>query len=475
MDSNLALQQAARRRDVEDDALLGLRNGWAIVVRQRRLITAITLAVTMLGALYAAVKKPVYEGNMLIQVAPRSSGEKKNMLGEVAATFDQDTSAASEVGVIRSRAVIGPIVTALRYHIDARPKYFPLLGAGLSALHDELSAPAGGYCWGAERITVSGFEVPDAFLNKEFVVTQLGAGRFRLSDRRGSIQAEGSTDAPLALQLAGGGRLRLHISALHALPGAQFLVVRKPALTVVEDLQQALVVAETSKDSSLISVALQGTDAAAIATTLNALGSEYIRQYQQRRARSAQASQALLDSQLPGLKQRMELAEEKLNAFRDQNGTADLAEETRLQVQRLAANEQSLLDLAQKKSDLLVRFGPAHPAVTGIEKQIGLAGAGKNALAARVRRLPLLEQELGRLARDVKVSTEVYSNVLRTAQELRVISLEQAKGVRLADAPVVPRTPVNPRGTTIVLAAALGLLLGLLGAFVNQTIARTYE
>ena len=49
--------------------------------------------------------------------------------------------------------------------------------------------------------------------------------------------------------------------------------------------------------------------------------------------------------------------------------------------------------------------------------------------------------------------------------------MEQADNVRLADAPVMPRKPVNPRSTTVVLAAALGLLLGLLGAFMKQLLA----
>lgn len=353
MNSNLALYEA------EDDSILGLRRGWDIVSRNRRLIAAIALGVTLLGAVHAALKKPVYEGSMLIQVAPRTSGVKKNMLGDVAATFDQETTAAAEAGLVKSHVVLQPVAASV--------------------------------------------------------------------------------------------------------PG-----------TTVEDLQRTLVVAEMGKDSGLISVSLRGADRVAIQAILGAIGKEYLRQHQQRRARAAQASQALLESQLPGLKRRMELAEETLNAFRDQHGTADLAEETRVQVRRLAASEQSLLEFAQKKSELLVRFAPAHPAVAGIDQQISLAVADKNARAARVRRLPLLEQELGRLAREVKLATDLYSNVLRTAQELRVISLDAAGGVRLADPPAIPNKPVNPRSTTIALSAAFGLLLGLMGAFANQLTARKY-
>lgn len=453
MNSNIALKKAALC-ELEDDSILGLRNGFNLVLRYRGLIAAITLTVTAMGGVYALVRKPVYEGNMLIQVAPRPPGERKHMLGEVGATFDQGTTASSEAGVLRSRAVIGNVVTALRYHIDVRPKGASIFGSPGDA----------------DRMSVTEFEVPQSQIDRDFTVTLIDAGRFRLSDEKGKVDAVGSIGAPLDLQLPA-GRLRLHIAAIDARPGTQFLVTRKSDVAVVEDIQESLIAAETAKDTGLISVSLRGADPAAIHALLSGIANEYLRQYQLRRSRSARAAKGSLDSQLPTLKQRMEDAESKLNAFRDQHGTADLAEETRLQVQRLAASEQSLLELSQKKSELLVRFGTAHPAVSGMDDQISLVRAEKNALATRVRRLPLIEQELGRLARDVKVATDVYSNVLRTAQELSVISVEQADNVRLADAPVIPRTPVNPRSTTVVLASALGLLLGLLGAFMKQLLA----
>lgn len=480
MNSNFTLQKPTRRQsqvrpyqDEGDDSIVGLRNGLDIVLRSRGTILAVTLAVTAMGVAYAVVKKPTYEGNMLIQVAEKRSGEKRSMLGEVAATFDKETTAASEVGVIKSRAVVSKVVAQLQFVIAARPKYFFLIGAHMSSMREGLSRPGiaglGGYCWGAERIAVTAFDVPDIYLGKDFVVTRLGGGRFRLEHEKSNFSVSGNIGVPLKVALPA-GKLHVHVAALDGLPGAQYLLQRKAEAAVVEGIQKTLVIAETGKESGLISVALRDTDPRAIFTLLSSLGNEYIKQYQQRRSQSAEKSLALLESQLPGLKRRMELSEKNYNQFRNTNGTADLNEETKLRLQRLAGSEQSLLELGQRKTELLVRFGAAHPVITGINNQISLVAGEKKLLAERIQRFPIVEQELGRLARDVKVATDLYTNLLRTAQELRVISLEKSEGVRLVDAPVIPTQPVNPRSTTIMLAAALGLLLGLLSAFLKRVL-----
>lgn len=481
MNSNFTLQKPIRRSgqvrpyQVEpEDTFVGLRNGIDIVIRSRGLVIAVMLVVTLLGTMYALVKKPIYEGNMLIQVAEKRSGERKNTLGDTAATLDRETTAASEIGVLRSRKIVTKVVDSLKLHIEAKPKYLFFIGARISAMREGLSTPgiAGrdGYCWGAESILVSEFEVPEQYFDKEFVVTREGGGQFRLTEKLSKIDVLGSIGVPVKIQFVGGGVLALNVAAIEARQGAQFLVKRKSKLALVEGIQKAMVVTETGKESGSISVSLRDVEPQSIYALLNELGNEYIREYQERKTKAAEKSLALLESQLPGLKRRMESSEANYNVFRNRNGTADLNEETKLRVQRLAGSEQSLLELEQKRSELLMRFSPAHHVLLGIDSQIGLLVAEKKSLAERIQRFPLLEQELGRLTREVKVTTELYTNLLRTAQELRLVSLEKADDVRIVDVPVVPDLPVNPRSTIITLSAALGLLLGLFGAFLKRIV-----
>ena len=71
-----------------------------------RLILGIAAVVTLAGALLAFMMTPVYETNLLIHVEEDSPRESKNLLGELNALFDQKTSAAAEMELLRSRLVV---------------------------------------------------------------------------------------------------------------------------------------------------------------------------------------------------------------------------------------------------------------------------------------------------------------------------------------------------------------------------------
>ena len=81
-------------------------------------------------------------------------------------------------------------------------------------------------------------------------------------------------------------------------------------------------------------------------------------------------------------------------------------------------------------------------------------------LAKQVENLPTTQQELLSLTRDLKVSTEIYTQLLNKSQELDVMRAGAVGNVRLIDtADADLRYPVKPKKTLIVLIATL------LGAF----------
>ena len=71
--------------------------------------------------------------------------------------------------------------------------------------------------------------------------------------------------------------------------------------------------------------------------------------------------------------------------------------------------------------------------------------------------------------RDVKVNTDLYTALLNTAQQLRMITVGKGSNVRLVDAPMMPEKPISPNRPKIMAIAILaGLLLGVLTAFVKK-------
>jgi len=126
--------------NMQDEDEIDLASLLDTLFDHRWLIVGIALGITLLGVAYAFMAKPVYEANFLVQVedSPTSS---KNILGDVASLFDVKTVATTEIEILRSRMVVSRAVDNLRLFINARPKYFPLVGAWLAKKNEDLSTP----------------------------------------------------------------------------------------------------------------------------------------------------------------------------------------------------------------------------------------------------------------------------------------------------------------------------------------------
>ena len=470
----LRLPPAARAAQAEHDPHeIDLKGYINIVYDGRWLIGAVTLLVTMMAIIYALIASPVYEANLMIHVEEESPNASKNILSEVSSLFETKKAAIAEMELLRSRMVISHAVDNLQLYIDVRPKYFPVVGFWFANRNaTELSEPGvfgrGGFVWGAERATVSVFEIPDSWQNREFKLVARGNGRFHLGSADLPVLYEGVVGTTLKAATPA-GNIELRVDRLDARPGAQFRLMRTSRLRTIERIQTAMVITEQGKQSGIIEVRLQGDDAQRINSLLGEIGREYMRQNLARKTEEAEKSLAFLNLQLPALKRQLEQSEEKYNNFRNSNGTIDMREEARLSLAQAAAANTRRIDLNQKKTELLTRFTEDHPIVVGINKQRREVEAEIGNVARRIKSLPSLEQDESRLVREIKVNTDLYTALSNTAQQLRLISVGRVSNVRLIDAPMAPERALKPNRPLIVaLAVVTGLFLGTLIAFARK-------
>jgi tyrosine-protein kinase Etk/Wzc len=461
---------------MQDDNEAELSSYLDVLFDNRWLIAAIALTVALLGAAYAFMAKPVYEANMLVHVEEESQKEAKNIMGEMGSMFDVKAAATAEIELIRSRLVVSRAIDNLRLYIVTQPKYFPVIGKRLADYNKGLSSPGifgyGGYVWGGEKIDVSAFNVPDALLNRDFVVTAEGNGQFSINEKENNIALKGSVGMPLNVETEK-GPIELRVDQLAANPGAQFLLRRTSRLALIESVQKNLQVTEQGKQSGIIDVKLQGDDPRSVHSVLAEISKEYIRQNGSRKTEEADKSLAFLNKQLPELKQQLEQSEAKYNQFRNAHGTIDLGEEAKLSLQQSAAAKTRKIELDQKKTELLTRFTENHPVVMGIDSQLKEINREIRTIAEHIKTLPTLEQEVVRLSREVKVNTDLYTALLNTAQQLRMITVAKRSNVRLIDAPMLPEKPVSPdRPKIIAIALLLGLFLGVVVAFLKKALHR---
>ena len=285
---NQPIQQLAPI-NMQDDDEIDLASYLDILFDNRWLIGSIALVISLLGIAYAFMAKPVYEANILIHVedSPNSS---KNILGDMSSMFDVKTAATSEIEILRSRMVVSRAVDNLQLNISVRPKYFPVVGAWLAGRNKKLSEPGlfgyGGYVWGAEKIDVATFTVPESLEDRVFVLTAEANGQFRLNESGQDIALKGSAGSTLKAEVDGGS-IELRVENLSAKPGAQFLLSSSARLDSIKKLQDSMTIAEMGKQSGIIGITLEGTNRRLTTSILNEIGREYVRQNVERKSAEA--------------------------------------------------------------------------------------------------------------------------------------------------------------------------------------------
>lgn len=447
----------------------------------RWLIAGIAILITLIGAAYVFVAKPIYQANMLVQVEESSPSQSNNFVNEIGSTYAVKTAAIAEMELLGSRMVVSSAVDNLRLYINVKPKYFPLIGASLAGFNKQLSEPGifgrggYGYVWGTEKMDVSIFNVPESLENTDFIVTAEGNGKFRLDQKKRNIALRGSVGTTLE---AGTGKdhMVLRVDNLAAKPGAQFFLRRASRLSTIESVQKSLMVAEPVKQSGVIAIRLQGQNPQLTTATLNEIGREYLQQNAARRTEEAEKSLAFLNKQLPDIKQELEQSESRYNKFRNSYNTFDLGEEARVSLQQSAAAKIKRSELQQKRTELLVGFTQQHPVVIGVDAQLREINGQIKAIDAHLKSFPDLQQEELRLTRDIKVNSDLYSQLLTTAQKLSLIAVGKVSNVRLIDNPMVPEKPVKPnRPLVVALAALTGMFLGVISALAKKSLKREID
>jgi tyrosine-protein kinase Etk/Wzc len=477
---NQLIQQVPPSID-QDDAI-DMRKYLGVLFDNRWLITGVVLVAIALGVAYALIAKPIYEANILIQVEDSSGanagsgvGSTRNIQGDLSSAFDIKTVTASEIEVLRSRAVVSRAVDNARLYISVKPKYFPGIGAWVARNNkQQLSEPGlfgyGGYVWGAEQVDVSLFNVPEELEGKTFVLTAEGNNSFRLSHDGQGGDVKGQVGQTVTAPSAN-GVVKLRVEHLEAKPGAQFFLKRAARLETIERLQNALNIQEKGKQSGIIGVTLDGPDPKSTSTILNEIGREYIRQNLERKSGKAQKSLAFLDRQLPELKQELERSENKYKVLRYNHASVDLGEQARSMLQQSVWTQTKVAELQQRRVELLSRYQNEHPAVVTINRQMSELNRQLAGVDAKIKELPAVEQELVRLSRDVKVNTELYTSLLSTAQQLRLATSSELGNARLLDSAEIPVKPIKPKpAMAIALAALIGIVLGVAAAFVRKTL-----
>jgi len=471
---------ASMKQDTHGDSMHGdnvsISDYFRVLSDSWRLVCMVALGILALGAFYGALNPPMYRTDALIQIGSQnSSSSDAEALGRLASIFDSKVKAGAdtEMELIRSRLVVGETVRQLHLEISAYPRYFPVFGQWIAKLNGATSfsdAPLGlrRFAWGDERIDVSKFDIPHSAIGREFLVKAGKDGSFELIAPDGIVLGQGTAGKELVAPY-GGGEARLVVNELYAPPGCEFTLTANSTLATILALQNALAISERKSQSGMIGIALEGRDPSRVADIVNTIAQEYRAQDLARRSSEAEHSLLFLEGQLPKLRAELQQAEDQYNAFRNSRGTVDLSVESRLLLQQVVDLDTAMRGLMQQRDDIAERYQPGYPALAAVNAKIARMQQDREALSRRIATLPDTEQTALRLMRDVRVDTELYTSLLNSAQQLRVIKAGNVGNVRIVDRALPAEKAIKPNWRALLsLSAALGVALGIVAAFLRK-------
>ncbi|PPE75645.1 hypothetical protein C3942_01760 [Solimonas fluminis] len=462
----------------EEDGELDLGQLLSTLWSGRWTIVAFVAAACVLGILYLIAARPVYESNGMVQVEQNAKSMGGGM-GDLASLFGAPMETEAEIQILKSRMVLGKVISALKLEVQAEASYFPIFGRFIARKRVEGDAlqPAlftnSRYAWGGEKLEVTQFTVPETLLGEPFRLTALGNGQFSLQDPEDDSKIWRGQVGVLLSAESSAGPITLFVQELRSHPGTRFSVVRLSFMEVLTNLQKHLKVVEAGKQSGVISLTVRGPSASYVADVIQQMEDAYLRQNVERRSAEAQQSLEFLQQQLPEIKGRVDAAQAKLNEYQLKQGSVNVTKETELVLQQSVDFETKRLELMGQRQQATQRFTAQHPVVQALDAQIRALDSEQANIKKRTETLPETQQEVLSLMRELEVNSQIYTTLLNSAQELQVAKAGTVGNVRIIDYPLIPNKKTSPVSVVVgAISVFIGLVLGVGFLFLQKALFR---
>lgn len=430
--------------DLKELALTLIKNWYWILLC---VIVAVALA-----TLYLRVTKPVYAVDGLIQVESNKNASAA-LLGDLSSVMDVKSPAQTEIELLKSRFVLGQAVHNLKLDIGLSSPQERLSQQVRQPLSPVLLHSPQRVFYQIDQVylDLARLEVTDGLLDQRLTLHLLPNKRYQITVNEqvlltGSVGQATRVETPL-------GIIDLLINDASA-QGSVF-IVKKSLRSAVQDLSSRLSVSEKGKLTGILALSYQGADPSLITQTLNEVMQVYLKQNVERRSAETQKTLGFLKAQLPELKDELEASEQRFNEFRRQNNTIDVSKESELLLMQSVSLKTTRMELEQKAAELKARFTDEYPLMTQINAQLAELTQENQKLEQRMTQIPEIQRLYLQLFRDVQVNTELYTSLLNSYQQLKVVKASEIGNVRVIDQAVKPMEPIKPKRSLVLMLAVL--------------------
>ncbi|HHF3065213.1 TPA: polysaccharide biosynthesis tyrosine autokinase [Vibrio diabolicus] len=456
----MTTQTIKQSRQADDEIDLGKLFG--IILDAKWLILCTVVLFSIIGVGVAILSTPIYKADALIQIESKSSGGISAMVGDMGELFSAESSATTEIEIIKSRMILGGTVDKFNLTTVVSPNYMPIIGKGLARLQGEQIS-----------LSVSRFNTPSYAVGIPLTLEVIDSEKqtFRLIEDDNNVILEGKVG-----ELIEKNGYQFLATEMIAQEGASFTVSKISKLDAINALQQNLSISERGKQTGIISLSFSGEDRAKIQAILNDISQNYFLQNVQRNSAEAEQSLEFLKGHLPDIKTKLTASEDVLNRFRQENESIDLGLEAQSTLKVMVELEAQLNELTFKESEISQRFTQDHPAYKSLLDKRETLLKEKERLNKQVQKLPKTQREVLRMTRDVEVNQQIYIQLLNKVQELNIIKAGTVGNVRILDNAQSFSKPIKPKKALIVvLATLLGGMAGVAFVLIRAAFHRGVE
>lgn len=453
-DSQNTAKNAVEKDDDEIDLmalLFAILRGWKIIV-------FFAVLGLIIGVLYSRYVNPTYKSDALIQVEEKSQGI--SALGsDISELIGSEVSKAqTETELIRSRMILEPVVNLLHLRIRlSDPNIGALDKIKSSNIDTQINKPEGVSLKTEDGdVEISQFNVSQNYLNQSFTLTRSATG-FVLSNgfddfkgQLGKAHKFRGTD----------GQIHITVNDLPA-DGYAVNITKQSLQTTTDRINSALSVVEKGKQTGIIQLSMTGANQQQTSLILKRIVLSYIDQNQSRGSEETTKTIAFMETQIPNLKKKLEDSEAIFNDFRKKYGTIDVGKEAELLLGENSQIDVQLNELKLKKADLTTYYTDEHPLVVQINEQLAVLNGRKQEIDNTIAGLPEIQREFLQLSADTTINREIYLNLLKNYEQLKIVKAGQIGFARVIDLPISTFKAIAPKKLQImILAMLLGTMLG---------------
>lgn len=409
-------------------------------IDNRRLIIFITTLFTLAAIFYALFSTPIYQADAMIQLEQKQGNAILSSLSQVLP--DSQPASAPEVAILKSKTNLGKTVDDLSLQAEVTQRHFPVFGNGFDKLLKNKPSD----------IEFGRFFVPESD-DTQSVKLSIKV----ISDKEYQLSGYGDDLTGKVGELLSKNGLSVLVKKIDAKPGDVFDIKYVSRSNAIENTLNKFSAVDMGKETGILNLSYIDPNPKVAERILASITQNYLEQNIDRESAQDTKSLEFLQKQLPDVRDKLDIAEDKLSQYRKRSDSVDLNLQARTALEQIVNVDNQLNQLTFREAEVSQLYTKEHPTYKALLEKRDTLNKEKEKLNQEVSGMPSMQQQVLRLSRDVESGRAVYMQLLNREQELEIAKNSAIGNVRIIDNATAETKPIKPKKILVVL---VGVVLG---------------